>query len=70
MSCQKGNTTRSRPQKHKNSSKFENNKYDSSKKTRALNDMKIESLCDRCSAIIRWKIQYKKYKALSAPAKW
>lgn len=70
MSNQKGNTNRSRSQKHKNSTKFENDKYDSSKKTKNLNNMKFQFLCKRCEDIIQWKIQYKKYKSLTVPAKW
>lgn len=69
MSSQKGNAVRCRPQKYKNATKFQNDKYDCSRKTKAMNNLKFESLCNRCESIIQWKIKYKKYKALTVPTK-
>ncbi|GFU37036.1 uncharacterized protein C9orf85 homolog [Nephila pilipes] len=69
MSTQRGNVTRTRSQKHKNSFAFQNNKYDKSKQTQMLNDMKLTSLCSKCEAIIAWKIKYNRYKPLTVPAK-
>ncbi|GIY30198.1 uncharacterized protein C9orf85 [Caerostris darwini] len=69
MSSQKGNVSRTRSQKHKNCIQFKNDKFDKSQQTKMLNNMKLTSLCSKCEAIIAWKIKYKKYKPLSAPAK-
>lgn len=69
MSCQKGNTNRSRPQKYKNQTSFKNNLYDTSHKTKFINNIEVANVCERCKKIIEWKIKYKKYKPLKAPAK-
>ncbi|VDM18011.1 unnamed protein product [Hydatigera taeniaeformis] len=70
MSSQRGNAQRNRPQKHKNSVAFRNNKYDTSKKTASLNQLEMDGLCTRCREIIEWKIRYKKYKSLTKPRTW
>lgn len=69
MSCQKGNANRSRPQKHKNQTAFKNDLYDTSHKTKFINNIEVANVCERCKKIIEWKIKYKKYKPLKAPAK-
>ncbi|XP_058789647.1 uncharacterized protein C9orf85 homolog [Phymastichus coffea] len=69
MSMQKGNTKRSRPQKYKNQFAFKNNLHDTSHKTKAINNLHIANVCERCKKIIEWKIKYKKYKPLKAPGK-
>ncbi|XP_015916877.2 uncharacterized protein C9orf85 [Parasteatoda tepidariorum] len=69
MSTQKGNTARTRPQKYKNSEKFNNARYDKTKKTQMINNLELIALCPRCEAIISWKIKYKKYKPLTVPGK-
>ena len=70
MSSQKGNASRSRPQKYKNTSKFKNNLHDKSHITKKMNQTVISDCCERCTEIIQWKIDYKKYKLLSQPKKW
>lgn len=70
MSSQKGNTSRSRPQKYKNVTKFKNDKYDSGKLIQSLNQMKMTDLCSKCEEVISWKIRYRKYKPLSVAAFW
>ncbi|KAM0732540.1 Uncharacterized protein ACS0PU_000701 [Formica fusca] len=69
MSCQKGNTSRSRPQKYQNHTAFKNNLYDNSKKIKFINSIEVVNVCERCKKIIEWKIKYKKYKALKGPIK-
>ncbi|XP_012234778.2 uncharacterized protein C9orf85 homolog [Linepithema humile] len=69
MSLQKGNATRSRPQKHQNQVVFKNNLHDNSQKTKFINSIEVANVCERCKKIIEWKIKYKKYKALKAPVK-
>lgn len=69
MSSQRGNDHRSRPQKHKNQFAFKNNLHDKSNKTKIINSLQINNVCERCKQIIDWKIKYKKYKPLKAPGK-
>ncbi|CAH2263074.1 uncharacterized protein C9orf85 homolog [Pararge aegeria] len=69
MSCARGNTIRNRPQKHKNKTTFKNDLHDTSKKTKVLNNLEVNGVCERCKEIIQWKIKYKKYKTLTAPRK-
>lgn len=69
MSCQKGNTNRSRSQKYQNRTTFKNNLHDNSKKIKFINSIEVVNVCERCKKIIEWKIKYKKYKALKAPMK-
>lgn len=67
MSSQKGNATRSRPQKHQNRFAFKNNLHDTNVRTKRMNSVQIHSVCPRCKDILEWKIKYKKYKMLKAP---
>ncbi|XP_030751104.1 uncharacterized protein C9orf85 homolog [Sitophilus oryzae] len=69
MSSQRGNSSRSRPQKHQNKAAFKNNLYDTSTKTKVINSIQVGDVCKRCKDIIEWKIKYKKYKPLSQPKK-
>lgn len=69
MSTQRGNNSRSRPQKHQNRNKFKNNLYDTSHKTKFINQIHVSEVCERCKEIIEWKIKYKKYKPLTQPKK-
>lgn len=69
MSTQKGNSTRSRPQKHKNTTAFKNTLHDTSHKTKFINSIQVCEVCVRCKEIIEWKIKYKKYKPLTQPKK-
>ncbi|KAK3886600.1 hypothetical protein Pcinc_009248 [Petrolisthes cinctipes] len=67
MSCQRGNVNRVRPQKYKNVIAFKNNRYDSSKRIKMINDKEIAEVCKKCQDIIAWKVKYRKYKPLSQP---
>ncbi|KAG5866485.1 hypothetical protein JTB14_004008 [Gonioctena quinquepunctata] len=67
MSSQKGNTARSRPQKHQNRTAFRNNLHDTSNRTKLVNSIQVSNVCVRCKDIIEWKIKYKKYKPLTQP---
>lgn len=69
MSCQRGNASRSRPQKYQNHTVFKNDLHDTSNRTKFVNSIEIADVCERCKKIIEWKIKYKKYKALKAPRK-
>lgn len=68
MSTQKGNITRTRPQKFQNKTKFKNSLHDTSHTTKFINSLEIDNVCARCKSIIEWKIKYKKYKPLKSPA--
>ncbi|KAJ8940171.1 hypothetical protein NQ318_019380 [Aromia moschata] len=69
MSSQKGNMSRSRPQKYKNKTAFKNNLHDTSGRTKFINSLQVSNVCVRCRDIIEWKIKYKKYKPLTQPRK-
>jgi len=69
MSTQRGNTTKKRAQKHKNITAFKNDKYDTTGKMKAINDLVVSNVCQRCKDCIEWKIKYKKYKPLTVPGK-
>ncbi len=66
MSHQKGNTKKD-GQKYQNKTKFAHNKK--SKKTEKIKQSPLDFLCQRCYDIIQWKIDYRKYKPLSAMSK-
>jgi len=67
MSLQKGNSQRTRAQKHKNQTVFNNSMHDTSQRTKMLNNMEVHGVCQRCKDCIDWKVKYKKYKPLKAP---
>ncbi|XP_076247898.1 uncharacterized protein LOC143187562 [Calliopsis andreniformis] len=69
MSTQKGNLSRSRPQKHQNQTVFKNDLYDKSHQIKVINNIEVANVCERCKKIIEWKIKYKKYKLLKTPSK-
>ena len=54
-------------QKHQNTYKFKHNK--NSVKTEKIKNSPLDMLCQRCYDIIKWKIDYRKYKPLTAPSK-
>jgi hypothetical protein len=66
MSLQKGNTKKG-AQKYQNTFKFHHNK--NSVKTEKIKNSPLDNLCQRCYDIIKWKIEYRKYKPLSAASK-
>ncbi|KAG0719130.1 hypothetical protein GWK47_007375 [Chionoecetes opilio] len=67
MSCQRGNASRTRKQKHNNSIAFKNTMHDTSKRTLSINSLEISEVCQRCQEVVAWKVKYKKYKPLSQP---
>uniref|UniRef100_A0A6M2DTS9 Uncharacterized protein n=1 Tax=Xenopsylla cheopis TaxID=163159 RepID=A0A6M2DTS9_XENCH len=67
MSTKRGDTTRSRPQKHQNRTAFKNNLHDTSHTTKLINSLNISQVCKHCKDVIEWKIKYKKYKPLTQP---
>ncbi|XP_036320140.1 uncharacterized protein C9orf85 homolog [Rhagoletis pomonella] len=67
MSTQRGNTSRTRPQKHKNRSAFKNDLHDKTNQQKKLNSLHVSEVCQHCKDVIEWKIKYKKYKPLSQP---
>jgi len=68
MSTQKGNVTRTRANKYKNTFKFYHNK--NSKKTQQILSAPIEGVCEHCFKVLQWKKEYRKYKPLTVPKKW
>jgi len=67
MSTRSGNTAK-QGQKYQNTSKFKHNK--NSLLTRKIRDTTpLDNLCKRCLDILEWKINYRKYKPLTAAAK-
>merc|ERR1711962_798233 len=69
MSSQRGNTSRQRTQKHKNNFGFKNDMHGVSEKMKAVNNLYVSNVCQRCKDCIEWKIKYKKYKPLTVPSK-
>ncbi|KER18002.1 hypothetical protein X801_08838, partial [Opisthorchis viverrini] len=67
MSTERGNSHRSRPPKYQNTVAYKNNMHDTSKRTKEVNNLVMESLCARCKGILEWKVKYKKYRPLSQP---
>ncbi|XP_033613571.1 uncharacterized protein C9orf85 homolog isoform X2 [Fukomys damarensis] len=70
MSSQKGNVTRSRPQKHQNTFSFKNDKFDKSVQTKKINAKLHDGVCQHCKEVLEWRVKYSKYKPLSKPKKW
>ncbi|KAK3908997.1 hypothetical protein KUF71_019253 [Frankliniella fusca] len=68
MSTRKGESTRKRPQKYQNTRAFKNDLHDKTVQTKALNNLQISNVCKRCKSILDWRIKYKKFKPLKAPA--
>ena len=54
-------------QKYQNTYKFKHNK--NSGKSEKIMTSPLDWLCQRCFDVIKWKIDYRKYKPLSAIAK-
>ncbi|KAM9095749.1 uncharacterized protein C9orf85 homolog isoform X2 [Sarcophilus harrisii] len=70
MSSQKGNVTRTRPQRHQNAFSFKNDKFDTSIQTKRINAKLHDGVCQRCKEVLEWRVKYSKYKPLSKPKKW
>lgn len=43
--------------------------HDKTPKTKFINSIQVVNVCEKCKKVIEWKIKYKKYKPLKAPAK-
>lgn len=69
MSSQRGNVSRSRPQKHQNATVFRNNKYGATVQLKKANAKVHEGVCQRCKDVLEWKIKFNKYKALDQSKK-
>ncbi|XP_011183450.1 uncharacterized protein C9orf85 homolog [Zeugodacus cucurbitae] len=67
MSTQRGNSTRTRSQKHKNRTVFKNDLHDKTNQQKKINSLHVSEVCQHCKDIIEWKIKYKKYKPLTQP---
>ncbi|XP_014859263.1 PREDICTED: uncharacterized protein C9orf85 homolog [Poecilia mexicana] len=69
MSSQKGNVSRSRAQKHQNSTAFKNDKYGATAQVKKANSKIHDGLCQHCKGVLEWKVKYNKYKPLTQPKK-
>ncbi|XP_026177482.1 uncharacterized protein C9orf85 homolog [Mastacembelus armatus] len=69
MSSQKGNVSRSRSQKHRNTTAFKNDKYGATVQVKRANTKIHDGLCQHCKGILEWKVKYNKYKPLTQPRK-
>uniref|UniRef100_A0A1A8S4R5 Chromosome 9 open reading frame 85 n=1 Tax=Nothobranchius rachovii TaxID=451742 RepID=A0A1A8S4R5_9TELE len=69
MSSQKGNISRSRGQKHQNSTAFKNDKHGASSQVKKANSKIHDGLCQHCKGVLEWKVKYNKYKPLTQPRK-
>ncbi|KAG7490003.1 hypothetical protein JOB18_025826 [Solea senegalensis] len=69
MSSQKGNVSRSRGQKHQNSSAFRNDKYGATIQVKKAKSKVHDGLCQHCKDVLEWKVKYSKYKSLTQPRK-
>jgi hypothetical protein len=54
-------------QKHQNTYAFKHNK--NSILTRKIKQSPLDHLCERCMNQVEWRINFRKYKPLSAPSK-
>ena len=70
MSSQRGNVSKRKAQKHKNDYAFKNDMYDTTDKMKAIKNLRVSNVCQRCKDCIEWKIKYKKYKSLTVPGRW
>ncbi|XP_044302311.1 uncharacterized protein C9orf85 homolog [Varanus komodoensis] len=69
MSTQRGNVSRTRPQRHQNALVFRNDKYDTSAQRKKVNAKLHEGLCQRCKEVLEWRVKFNKYKQLTQPKK-
>ncbi|TRY81955.1 hypothetical protein DNTS_013400 [Danionella cerebrum] len=69
MSCQKGNLSRSRGQKHQNLTAYRNDKHGASLQIKRANAKVHDGLCRHCKDVLEWKVKYNKYKTLTQPRK-
>ncbi|XP_023141348.1 uncharacterized protein C9orf85 homolog [Amphiprion ocellaris] len=69
MSSQKGNVSRSRRQKHQNTTAYKNDKYGATVQVKRANAKIHDGLCQHCKDVLEWKVKYNKYKPLTQPKK-
>ncbi|XP_071436268.1 uncharacterized protein C9orf85 homolog [Pithys albifrons albifrons] len=69
MSSQRGNVSRTRPQRHQNAWAFRNDKYDTSARRKKINAKLHDGVCQHCKDILEWRVKFSKYKLLSKPKK-
>ncbi|XP_053659133.1 uncharacterized protein C9orf85 homolog [Anopheles marshallii] len=68
MSSKRGDTRRTRAQKHQNSYAFKNNLHDKhTPLIKLITNLNVCEVCEHCKSIIDWKIKYRKYKPLTQP---
>uniref|UniRef100_A0AAG5CW28 Uncharacterized protein n=1 Tax=Anopheles atroparvus TaxID=41427 RepID=A0AAG5CW28_ANOAO len=68
MSSKRGDTRRTRPQKHQNTFAFKNDLHDKhTPLIKLMKNLNVSEVCDHCKSIIDWKIKYRKYKPLTQP---
>ncbi|XP_053150002.1 uncharacterized protein C9orf85 homolog [Hemicordylus capensis] len=69
MSSQRGNSSRTRAQRHQNAQVFRNDKYDTSAQRKKINAKLHEGLCQHCKDVLEWRVKFNKYKPLTKPKK-
>ncbi|KAG7243907.1 hypothetical protein INR49_006062 [Caranx melampygus] len=69
MSSQKGNVSRSRGQKHQNTTAYKNDKYGATTQVKKAKSKIHDGLCQHCKDVLEWKVKYNKYKSLTQPRK-
>lgn len=69
MSSQKGNVSRSRSQKHQNTTAYKNDKYGATVQVKKGKSKIHDGLCQHCKDVLEWKVKYNKYKPLTQPRK-
>ncbi|XP_071588156.1 uncharacterized protein C9orf85 homolog [Heliangelus exortis] len=69
MSSEKGNVSRTRPQRYQNTRAFKNDKYDTSARRKKINAKLHDGVCQHCKGILEWRVKFSKYKLLSKPKK-
>jgi hypothetical protein len=66
MSTRAGNNSK-KGQKHQNTFTFKHNK--NSLLTRKIKQSPLDHLCERCMDKLEWRINFRKYKPMSAPSR-
>ncbi|XP_037979824.1 uncharacterized protein C9orf85 homolog isoform X3 [Motacilla alba alba] len=81
MSSERGNVSRTRPQRHQNARAFKNDKYDTSARCKEvinvfffliiqkINAKLHDGVCQHCKGILEWRVKFRKYKLLTKPKK-
>ncbi|XP_054034917.1 uncharacterized protein C9orf85 homolog [Dryobates pubescens] len=69
MSSERGNVSRTRPQRYQNARAFKNDKYDTSARRKKINAKLHDGVCQHCKGILEWRVKFSKYKLLSKPKK-